>query len=70
MNKDPNIIESLLAEISLEETIKTGLMMSDYENWSEGEYKGDRKMIDDQTECVVRILEVWEKEGFKRSIRK
>ena len=58
-----------LSKISIESSIKTFLIMNDYDNWENGEYKGDIESINNQTKTIIRIIERGLKRGSPLGIK-
>jgi hypothetical protein len=54
----PNIIELVLNDTSLKERLRVGLEMFDYDNWSNGEYRGDRNRIDDMIDFIIGEIDL------------
>jgi hypothetical protein len=50
------LFEKILSRIPLECKIKTYLTMEDYDNWDNGEYKGDKERIKKMTEDLLDII--------------
>lgn len=57
------VIEKIKSKITLESSVRTDLMMSDFDNWKDGKYLGDLNKIDNQTESILRTVERWQKRG-------
>jgi len=65
-NKIQEVLDSTPLEISLMVT----LTMTDYDNWDNGTYKGNKKLIKEQVESVLRIIEEWQSKNYVNPIRK
>lgn len=55
---------------SLETGIRIGLTMADYDNWDNGDYNGDRDLINRQVDIVLSNIEEWVKNNYVNPIRK
>ena len=55
---------------SLETGIRIGLTMADYDNWDNGDYNGDRDLINRQVDIVLSNIEEWVKNNYINPIRK
>jgi hypothetical protein len=64
-----NKIQEILDSTSLETSIMVSLTMADYDNWDNGTYKGNKKLIKEQVEGVLRIIEEWQSKNYINPIR-
>ena len=55
---------------SLETSIRIGISMADYDNWDNGDYNGDRDLINRQVDIVLSNIEEWVKNNYINPIRK
>ncbi len=55
---------------SLETGMRIGLTMADYDNWDNGDYNGDRELINRQVDIVLSNIEEWVKNNYINPIRK
>jgi hypothetical protein len=44
--------------------------MADYDNWDNGDYNGDRDLINRQVDIVLSNIEEWVKNNYINPIRK
>lgn len=66
---ESRLIEKILAETSLETSLRISFAMLDYENWKNGEYLGDEELINNQVESALHIIEAWVEKGQTNPIR-
>lgn len=63
-------IQEISDRTSLETKIRIGITMADYDNWDNGDYNGDRELIQRQVETVLSTIERWVKNNHINPIRK
>lgn len=61
--KNP-LMESIRKKIPLKTMIFTNLQLSDYENWSNGEYKGDNEIIIKTATSIMQDVFQWIENGM------
>lgn len=64
-----NKIQEILDSTPLETSIMVSLTMTDYDNWDNGTYNGNKKLIEEQVEGVLRIIEEWKSKDYINPIR-
>jgi hypothetical protein len=69
IESESRLLEKILAETSLETSLRISFAMSDYENWEDGKYLGDEELINNQVESALHIIEAWVEKGQTNPIR-
>jgi len=63
------LLNQIRNSTSLETNIKIGLEMADYDNWDNGEYKGNKELINRQVDIVLSNIERWVEKNYINPIR-
>ena len=58
-------ITEILNKISLDDRLRIAFTMNDYENWNNGEYSGDMKLINEHVDSAIRIFDELNKKNDK-----
>ena len=63
-------IKEISDRTSLETKVRIGIQMADFDNWDNGDYKGNPELIKRQVETVLRTIEKWVEDDYINVIRK
>ena len=63
-------IKEISDRTSLETKIRIGITMADYDNWNNGDYLGDRELIQRQVDSILQNIEKWVEDNYINPIRK
>lgn len=62
--------KEIMDRTSLETQVRIGITMADFDNWDNGDYKGDRELIQRQVDTVISTIERWVMNNHINPIRK